>query len=59
MNFFGLLGWAVNGRILRRTRLSPLQLALFENLMPLFALEDRVNLPIGLGVYVAAEKPAA
>jgi SAM-dependent methyltransferase len=59
MNLFGLLGWAVNGRLLRRTRLSPLQLGLFESLMPLFSLEDHVRLPIGLGVYVAAVKPAA
>ena len=59
MNLVGLLGWTVNGRILRRTRLSPVQLALFERLMPLFTLEDRFRLPIGLGVYVAAEKPAA
>ena len=59
MNFFGLFGWAVNGRILRRQRLSSFQMGLFESLMPLFSLEDRVRLPIGLGVYVAAEKPAA
>jgi hypothetical protein len=59
MNLFGLLGWAVNGRVLRRTRLSPLQLAMFETLMPLFCLEDFVRLPIGLGVYVAAVKPVA
>jgi SAM-dependent methyltransferase len=59
MNFFGLLGWAVNGRLLRRKRLSPTQLALFESLMPLFRLEDHVRVPIGLGVYVAAVKPVA
>jgi len=58
MNFFGLLGWAVNNRVLRRKRLSPVQLGLFESLMPLFVLEDRVRLPLGLGVYAAAEKPA-
>jgi len=59
MNLVGLLGWTVNGRILGRTRLSPVQLGLFERLMPLFTLEDRFRLPIGLGVYAAAEKPAA
>jgi SAM-dependent methyltransferase len=59
MNIVGLLGWTFNGRVLRRKRLSSVQLALFEKLMPLFTLEDRVRLPIGLGVYVAAEKPAA
>ena len=59
MNFFGLFGWAFNGRILGRDRLSPLQLALFERLMPLFRLEDAVRLPVGLGIYTAAEKPSA
>jgi hypothetical protein len=59
MNLVGLLGWTVNGRIFRRKTLSPVQLAVFESLMPIFSLEDRVRLPIGLGVYVAAEKPAA
>lgn len=59
MNLFGLLGWTLNGRLLRRKNLSPFQLSVFERLMPIFSLEDRVRLPIGLGVYVAAEKPAA
>lgn len=59
MNLLGLLGWTINGRVLRRRTLSPAQLALFETLMPLVRLEDRVRLPIGLGVYVAAEKPVA
>ena len=58
MNFFGLFGWTINGRLLRRERLSHRQLAVFERLMSLFRLEDLVRLPIGLGVYVAAQKPA-
>jgi hypothetical protein len=57
MNFFGLFGWTINGRFLRRERLSHRQLAVFERLMSLFRLEDLVQLPIGLGVYVAAQKP--
>jgi SAM-dependent methyltransferase len=57
MNFFGLFGWAVNGRLLRRERLSHRQLAVFERFVSLFRLEDLVSLPIGLGVYVAAQKP--
>lgn len=58
MNFFGLFGWAINGRLLRRERLSHWQLAVFERLMSLFRLEDLVRLPIGLGIYVAARRPA-
>ena len=59
MNLVGLLGWTVNGRILGRRAPAPVQLALFERLMPLFTLEDHFHLPIGLGVYAVAEKPAA
>jgi SAM-dependent methyltransferase len=58
MNFFGLFGWTINGRVLRRDRLSSLQIALFERLVPLFRLEDRIRLPFGLGIYTAAEKPS-
>jgi len=57
VNLFGLLGWTLNGRLLRRERLSHRQLALFEKLLPIFRLEDLVRLPIGLGVYTAATKP--
>jgi SAM-dependent methyltransferase len=56
MNLFGLLGWTLNGRLLRRERLSHRQLAVFEKLLPLFRLEDHVRLPIGLGIYTAAAK---
>jgi SAM-dependent methyltransferase len=58
MNLFGLLGWFINGRLFRRKQLSHRQLALFERLLPLFQLEDRVRLPIGLGIYTAAVKAA-
>jgi SAM-dependent methyltransferase len=57
MNLMGLLGWTVNGRLIRRQSLSERQLALFERLMPLVALEDRFRLPLGLGIYSAAQKP--
>jgi SAM-dependent methyltransferase len=57
MNLLGLLGWTINGRLLRRTQLSPAQIAVFERLMPLVRLEDRLRLPVGLGVYTAASKP--
>ncbi len=55
-NLFGLMGWLVNGRILRRKLLSPRQVALFERLVGILRLEDRVHLPIGLGVISCATK---
>jgi SAM-dependent methyltransferase len=57
MNLFGLLGWTLNGRVLGRERLSPLQLGIFERLVPLLRFEDFVRLPIGLGIYTSAQKP--
>jgi SAM-dependent methyltransferase len=56
MNFLGLVGWLVNGRVLRARRLSRLQIALFDRLMPLLALEDRVRLPLGLGLHAVGTK---
>jgi SAM-dependent methyltransferase len=57
MNLFGLLGWWVSGRILGRTHLSRFQIGSFERLLPLFRLEDRLRLPLGLGLHVVARKP--
>jgi SAM-dependent methyltransferase len=57
MNLFGLIGWTINGRLLRRQTLSSRQIAIFERFMPLLTLEDRIRLPIGLGVYTAAQRP--
>jgi len=56
MNGLGLVGWTVHGRLLRRRQLSPRQVQLFERLVPLLALEDRVRLPLGLGLHTAAVK---
>ncbi len=56
INLLGLLGWAINGRLFRRTYLSRLQIRVFERLLPLFRLEDLVPLPLGLGLYASAAK---
>lgn len=58
MNFLGLIGWTFNGRLLRRQTLSQAQIAVFERLMPVLRLEDRLSLPIGLGIHTAGKKPA-
>jgi SAM-dependent methyltransferase len=57
LNLLGLFGWVVNGRVFGRQRLSPKQVGLFERLVPIARLEDRVQLPIGLGIYAHATKP--
>jgi SAM-dependent methyltransferase len=56
MNMLGLAGWLVNGRILRRRVLDARQVALFEKIVDVVRMEDRVQLPIGLGVVVKAQK---
>jgi SAM-dependent methyltransferase len=56
MNLLGLLGWVVSGRLLRRRQLSPALVALFEQVVPLVRLEDRVRLPLGLGLHAQATK---
>jgi hypothetical protein len=55
-DFFGLLGWFVNGRILRRTIRSEKQIALFERLVTFLRIEDHFQLPIGLGLISCAAK---
>jgi SAM-dependent methyltransferase len=58
MNLVGLGGWLVNGRLLRRKLLPARGVALFERLVPLVRLEDKVPLPFGLGLCTHATKAA-
>jgi SAM-dependent methyltransferase len=56
VNLLGLAGWFVNGRVLRQKLLSRRSVALFERLVPLVRIEDRFNLPVGLGLCTLATK---
>jgi len=58
-NLLGVLGWTMNSRILKRTTFPPLQLALYDRLVPLFRLESRFRLPIGMSLIAVARKPSA
>ena len=55
-NLIGVIGWYVNSRILRRTTFPPVQLALYDRLVPLFRLESRLHLPFGMSLIVVAQK---
>ena len=57
VNLLGLCGWMVYGHLLRRELLPPRAVALFERLVPLVRLEDKLTLPVGLGLYARATKP--
>jgi SAM-dependent methyltransferase len=56
INLLGLVGWTINGRVLRRKQLSRFQIGAFERLVPILRIEDRVRLPIGLGLCASAAK---
>jgi SAM-dependent methyltransferase len=51
LNVLGIPGWFVNGRILKRRALPPLQLRLYDLVSPLVAkAEDRVRAPFGMSL---------
>jgi glycosyltransferase involved in cell wall biosynthesis len=58
-NLLGVAGWYVNSRILRRTTFPPVQLAVYDHLVPLFRLESRFRLPFGMSLIAIARKPGA
>lgn len=56
-NPLGALGWLVNVRLLGLRRLRGA--GLFDRLVPVLAVLDRVELPLGLSLIAVARKPAA
>jgi hypothetical protein len=57
-NLLGVPGWYLNSRVLKRTSFPPVQLTLYDRLVPLFRLESRFRLPIGMSLIAVARKPA-
>lgn len=58
-NRAGGLGWRVSSRLLRRSRISCLQLALFDALMPLVRLMEYVPIHPHNSLIAIAQKPGA
>jgi len=56
-NRIGILGWFLNGKILRRKRLSSFQLRIYNLLVPLFKLETFFPLPFGTSLLAVGKKP--
>lgn len=57
INLFGVLGWFINGKILRRRILPANQLSLYNQLVPLFrAIEHLTGPPFGLSHIVAGRR---
>lgn len=56
-NFFGILGWFLNGKILKKERLSRRLLWLFNFLMPILAIVEKwIGPPIGLSLTLICRK---
>ena len=55
-NRAGVPGWWLNGRVLRRTRFSRVQLKIFNALVPLLRVIDRFLPWKGLGLLVVARR---
>lgn len=59
MNLVGIPGWYVNGRVLKRRVLPPLQLRLYDQVAPWLAkAEAQVRLPVGLSLLCVAQRRA-
>ncbi len=58
-NLLGVFGWFLNSRILRRVTFPPIQLTLYDRLVPLFRVESRFRLPFGMSLIAIGRKPAA
>jgi glycosyltransferase involved in cell wall biosynthesis len=57
-NMWGVPGWFINGRILRRRVLPKFQLYFFTLLHPLVRMEQYFKTPFGISVIVIAKKKA-
>ncbi|MEW5742468.1 MAG: bifunctional glycosyltransferase/class I SAM-dependent methyltransferase [Myxococcota bacterium] len=57
MNLVGIPGWYVNGKVLKRRVLPPLQLRLYDRIAPWLAkAESHVKLPVGLSLLCVAKR---
>ncbi len=57
MNFLGLLGWYVNGRIFKKKELPERQTKLFDKLVPFLAFAEKIiKPPLGQSLILIAEK---
>ena len=57
MNLVGIPGWIVNGRILGKRSLPPLQLRVFDAIAPTMArLESQLRLPVGMNLFAVASR---
>lgn len=59
MNLVGIPGWFVNGKLLKRRAMPPLQLRIYDQLAPWIArAESKVKLPVGMSLFCVARRRA-
>jgi SAM-dependent methyltransferase len=56
VNPLGAVGWLVSSRLRRREQVAEGPLLLYDKLVPLLRLLDRVELPLGLSVWAVARR---
>lgn len=57
MNLLAAPAWFLNGRVLRRRAVPPLQLRLYDTVAPLLAAaEEKLRLPVGSGLFCVARR---
>ena len=57
LNPTGVLGWYLNGRVLRRTTVPLGQATWYDRVYPILSQLERLNLPFGLSVLAIGRKP--
>jgi SAM-dependent methyltransferase len=57
VNPLGLLGWLVTSRVLRASQLPSGPLRLFDRLVPVLRMLDRLHFPFGLSLWAVARRP--
>ena len=57
LNFLGLLGWFINGRILKKKELPEKQTKLFDELVPFLSFAEKIIIPpLGQSLILIAQK---
>jgi SAM-dependent methyltransferase len=57
VNPVGAAGWFVSSRLLRRREIPAGPLSLYDRLVPVLRVLDRVPLPVGLSLWAVARNP--
>ena len=57
MNAVGIIGWYINGKILRKTLVSNTHYSLYNKMVPVFSKVERlIPMPLGLSIIIIARK---